>query len=46
MKPGTSTPRADPAGASAWAVFAEAEALRPGARVALDAEALQSVGTP
>jgi len=41
---GTSTPRADPSGDYAWALFARAEALRPGARAALEAKALQLVG--
>jgi len=42
----TSTPRADPAGDYAWAVFARAEALRPGAQAALQAKALKLVGGP
>ena len=42
----TSTPRADPAGDYAWAVFARAEALRPGAEAALEAKALKLVGSP
>lgn len=42
----TSTPRADPAGDYTWAVFARAEALRPGARSILEAKALQLVGGP
>ncbi len=41
---GTSTPRADPAGDYAFASFARADALRPGARAALEAKALQLVG--
>jgi ABC-type molybdate transport system substrate-binding protein len=41
---GTSTPRADPSGDYAWEVFAKAEALRPGARAALEAKARQLVG--
>jgi ABC-type molybdate transport system substrate-binding protein len=40
----TSTPRADPSGDYAWAMFARAEALRPGARAALEAKALRLVG--
>jgi molybdate transport system substrate-binding protein len=40
----TSTPGADPAGDYAWAVFARAEAARPGARAALEAKALQLYG--
>ncbi len=42
----TSTPHADPAGDYARAIFAKAEALRPGARAALEAKALQLVGGP
>jgi len=42
----TSTPHADPSGDYAWAVFARAEALRPGAAKALEAKALQLVGGP
>jgi ABC-type molybdate transport system substrate-binding protein len=40
----TSTPGADPGGDYAWAVFARAEAVRPGARAALEAKALKLVG--
>ena len=43
---GTSTPRADPSGDYAWAAFARADAIRPGARAALEAKALQLVGGP
>lgn len=42
----TSTPNADPGGDYAWAVFARAEALHPGAKAALEAKALQLVGGP
>jgi ABC-type molybdate transport system substrate-binding protein len=42
----TSTPGADPGGDYAWAVFARAEAVSPGARVILEAKALQLVGGP
>ncbi|HTC09042.1 MAG TPA: substrate-binding domain-containing protein [Acetobacteraceae bacterium] len=42
----TSTPHADPGGDYAWAVFARAEALHPGARAALEAKALTLVGGP
>jgi ABC-type molybdate transport system substrate-binding protein len=42
----TSTPHADPAGDYAWAIFAKAEALHPGARAALEAKALRLVGGP
>ena len=41
---GTSTPKADPAGDYAWALFRRAEAVRPGAYAALDAKALQLTG--
>jgi ABC-type molybdate transport system substrate-binding protein len=40
----TSTPGADPGGDYAWAVFAHAEAVRTGARAALEAKALQLFG--
>jgi molybdate transport system substrate-binding protein len=40
----TSTPGADPSGDYAWAIFARAEAVRPGARAILQAKALQLVG--
>ncbi len=40
----TSTPGADPGGDYAWAVFARADSLRPGARAALEAKALPLVG--
>jgi len=40
----TSTPHADPSGDYAFASFARAEAVRPGARAALEAKALQLVG--
>ena len=40
----TSTPGADPGGDYAWAVFARAEAVRPGAKAALAAKALTLVG--
>jgi ABC-type molybdate transport system substrate-binding protein len=42
----TSTPRADPGGDYAWAVFARAESVRSGARGILEAKALQLVGGP
>lgn len=41
---GTSTPGADPSGDYAFAAFARAEALRPGARAALEAKALTLTG--
>src|SRR5271169_5468598 len=40
----TSTPGADPGGDYAWAVFARAETVHPGARAALEAKALKLVG--
>jgi ABC-type molybdate transport system substrate-binding protein len=43
---GTSTPKADPAGDYAFALFARAEKLKPGARAALEARALQLTGGP
>ena len=46
LKLGTSTPRADPSGDYAWAVFARAEAVRPGAKVALEGKALTLTGGP
>ncbi|MBY0336431.1 MAG: molybdate ABC transporter substrate-binding protein [Acetobacteraceae bacterium] len=41
---GTSTPGADPAGDYAFAAFARAEAIRPGARAALEGKALRLTG--
>jgi ABC-type molybdate transport system substrate-binding protein len=43
---GTSTPRADPAGDYAFALFARAEAIRTGARAALEARASLLTGGP
>jgi ABC-type molybdate transport system substrate-binding protein len=45
-KLGTSTPKADPSGDYAWQLFDKAEALRPGAKAALEAKALQLTGGP
>jgi ABC-type molybdate transport system substrate-binding protein len=42
----TSTPGADPGGDYAWAVFARAEAVRPGAQAALEGKAMKLVGGP
>lgn len=42
----TSTPGADPGGDYAWAVFARAEAVRPGAQAILQQKAMQLVGGP
>ena len=43
---GTSTPKADPAGDYAWALFAKAENASPGARAKLEAKALPLTGGP
>lgn len=40
----TSTPGADPGGDYAWAMFARAEAVKPGAKAMLEAKALKLVG--
>jgi ABC-type molybdate transport system substrate-binding protein len=42
----TSTPHADPGGDYAWAVFAKADALRPGAKATLESKSLTLVGGP
>lgn len=44
VKLGTSTPKADPSGDYAFAVFAKAERIKPGAKAALEAKALQLTG--
>lgn len=41
---GTSTPKADPSGDYAWALFRRADKLRPGAFAMLDAKALKLTG--
>jgi ABC-type molybdate transport system substrate-binding protein len=41
---GTSTPKADPAGDYAWALFRKADAVRAGSYAALDAKALKLTG--
>jgi ABC-type molybdate transport system substrate-binding protein len=46
VRVGTSTPKADPSGDYAFALFAKAEALKAGARAALEAKALQLTGGP
>jgi ABC-type molybdate transport system substrate-binding protein len=46
VKLATSTPKADPSGDYAFAVFAKAESVRAGARAALEAKALQLTGGP
>src|SRR4029077_1706870 len=42
----TSTPGADPGGDYAWAVFARAEAVHPGAQAILQSKAMKLVGGP
>ena len=44
VRVGTSTPKADPSGDYAWALFRKADALQPGAYAALDAKALKLTG--
>lgn len=44
VRVGTSTPRSDPSGDYAWAMFERAGVLREGARAALEAKALQLTG--
>lgn len=44
VRVGTSTPKADPSGDYAWALFRRAEALRPGAFATLEGKALQLTG--
>ncbi len=46
VRVGTSTPRADPSGDYAWALFRKADGLRPGAFATLDRKALQLTGGP
>lgn len=46
VKLATSTPLADPGGDYAWAVFARAEQVRPGAKATLEGKAQQLVGGP
>jgi ABC-type molybdate transport system substrate-binding protein len=46
IRVGTSTPKADPAGDYAWALFRRADALRPGAFSTLERKALQLTGGP
>lgn len=43
---GTSTPKADPSGDYAWALFRRAEAVRPGAFAQLEGKAMQLTGGP
>ena len=44
IRVGTSTPKADPSGDYAFALFGKAEALAPGAKAKLEAKALQLTG--
>lgn len=44
VRVGTSTPHSDPSGDYAWAMFARADELRPGAGARLEAKALQLTG--
>lgn len=44
LRLGISTPKADPAGDYAWALFQKADALQPGATVRLETKALQLTG--
>jgi ABC-type molybdate transport system substrate-binding protein len=44
VKLGTSTPKADPSGDYAFESFAKAEAVKPGAKAALEAKALKLTG--
>ena len=46
IKLGTSTPKSDPSGDYAWELFRKADMLKPGARAALEAKALQLMGGP
>jgi ABC-type molybdate transport system substrate-binding protein len=43
---GTSTPKADPSGDYAWALFRRADSVRPGAFATLEAKALKLTGGP
>jgi molybdate transport system substrate-binding protein len=46
VKLGISTPKADPSGDYAIEIFRKAEAIKPGARAALEKKALQLTGSP
>jgi len=46
VRVGTSTPKADPSGDYAFALFAKAEALKPGAKAKLESKSLQLTGGP
>ncbi len=43
---GTSTPKSDPSGDYAWELFEKADAVRPGARAALEQKARKLTGAP
>jgi molybdenum ABC transporter molybdate-binding protein len=46
IKIGTSTPKNDPAGDYAWAMFQKADSLRPGSRATLEAKAIKIGNVP
>jgi molybdenum ABC transporter molybdate-binding protein len=46
VRVGTSTPKADPSGDYAWALFRKADGVQPGAYAKLDAKALKLTGGP
>lgn len=46
VKLGISTPKADPSGDYAWALFGKADVIKPGARGTLETKALQLTGGP
>jgi ABC-type molybdate transport system substrate-binding protein len=46
VRVGTSTPKADPSGDYAFALFGKAEAIKAGAKTTLEAKALQLAGGP
>lgn len=46
VRVGTSTPKADPSGDYAFALFGKAEALKPGAKATLEEKALKLTGGP
>jgi ABC-type molybdate transport system substrate-binding protein len=45
-KLGTSTPKVDPSGDYAWAVFRKVDQLQPGSFAKLDQKALKLIGSP
>jgi molybdate transport system substrate-binding protein len=46
VRVGTSTPKADPSGDYAFALFAKADTIKPGAKAILEGKALQLTGGP